>query len=73
MDGFDAERFRSIAERAMNACGAHVDRGSEVWEAFRSFEREMTESNDVETEKRIRQLYRRQLALPLLTNNDVSE
>ncbi|XP_030647557.1 spliceosome associated factor 3, U4/U6 recycling protein [Chanos chanos] len=75
------DRTRSVFERALTAVGLHMTKGASLWEAYREFEivmlstvqpapgsiptREQQELLNVQLE-RIHNLFRRQLAVPLL-------
>lgn len=63
-----------VLERAVDACSWHVAGGALVFDVYRLFENALLESleskSDVDKTRRlIDQLYRRQLALPLLNND----
>ncbi|XP_015792899.1 squamous cell carcinoma antigen recognized by T-cells 3 [Tetranychus urticae] len=61
---------RKICERAINSVGLHVTEGSSVWIAYRTFESGIIELIDqkelVNQYKKIFDLYKRQLAIPLI-------
>ena len=65
------ENARNVCERAVNAVGIHVARGSLIWEVFREFENAILSifkdsEKEQEQRNRIDRLFKRQLALPLL-------
>ena len=65
------EKSRNIFERAINAVGIHVSRGSLIWETYREFENALMlyMQNDEKLaiqKERINKLFRRQLSIPLL-------
>jgi len=65
------KKSRIIFERATNAVGIHVSRGSLIWETYREFENALMlyMQNDEKAaiqKERINKLFRRQLSIPLL-------
>eukprot|EP01102_Stenamoeba_stenopodia_P004257 TRINITY_DN14587_c0_g1_i1.p1 TRINITY_DN14587_c0_g1~~TRINITY_DN14587_c0_g1_i1.p1 ORF type:complete len:1011 (-),score=277.45 TRINITY_DN14587_c0_g1_i1:51-3083(-) len=74
-----ADQVRSMWENAISAVGSHVAEGDQIWKAFRSFETRMLEELEAmgaiqpaaekivtQQRERVRKLYRRQLAIPLI-------
>ncbi|CAD7704932.1 unnamed protein product [Ostreobium quekettii] len=64
--------FRATADRALAACGLHLGRGWEIWDAVLQYEqcheRSMKDGKEREAQRdRIRSLFHRVLAVPLLT------
>ncbi|XKL64324.1 hypothetical protein PGB90_004410 [Kerria lacca] len=78
-EGNQIESVRSVFERALSICGFHVSKGSLLWKLYREFEKDIlksiTESNEISEEienmkfdqkRRIAEIFRRQLSIPLL-------
>jgi len=74
-------KARDIHEKAITACGLHVAKGALIWEAYREFESallsmmassgsEEIEKNYAEQNKRVLNLFKRQLRQPLLGMED---
>lgn len=66
------EKMRALFERALTAVGVHVEDGGKLWAAYREFEQALLiamEENSKEVKDkqvdRIRNLFRRQLSIPL--------
>lgn len=67
-----AAAFRKVAEDAIQACGLHVSAGAAVWHDARQYEAEVAAGGGQEGAKaleRVRQLYQRQLQVPLEGND----
>ncbi len=58
----EVSRVRAIYEEALTAVGLHVSQGARLWAAYRRFEQRIMPHDD----ERVRKLYQRQLALPLI-------
>jgi len=74
-------KARDVHEQAITACGLHVAKGALIWEAYREFESallsmmapsgsEEIQTNYAEQNKRVLNLYKRQLRQPLLGMED---
>jgi hypothetical protein len=75
-----AAAFRKIAEDAIQACGLHVTAGATVWHDYRHYEAEVAAAaaaaagggqEGAKALERVRQLYQRQLQVPLAGNDQL--
>ncbi|XP_034948650.1 squamous cell carcinoma antigen recognized by T-cells 3 [Chelonus insularis] len=69
--GTSMNSVRDLFERALTSAGLHVTKGAIIWEAYREFENVLIgmtadEAEKVEQINRVGNLFRRQLACPLL-------
>lgn len=58
--------FRSLCEEAITAVGLHVTEGHKVWDIFREFEMVLEGEGAAGQEERVRSVFHRQLAVPLV-------
>ena len=74
--GGDAEAARSVCADAITAAGCHVQRGGELWSAWREVEERAMQADSASAPsasgvRRLRELYQRQLRVPLVGNDAV--